>query len=166
MPVEHRVTDGPENTINDLPDQPSHERRHSRRIVLTGEQTNGAFTMIDAVERRENEPPLHLHTREDEIIYVMSGAIEVSLDGNRSEHIAGEAVFLPKGREHSYLLRSETARLFHISAPAGIEGFYRELDRTMAQDQYVERLITLAAHFGIEITGPGLRETATDTEGA
>jgi quercetin dioxygenase-like cupin family protein len=164
MPVECRVTDVPQNIHDELPDQPSLTPGGSATIVLTGDQTDGTFALVDAVVRRKDEPPLHLHTREDEVIYVLDGEIEVSLAGNRTEHVAGDAIYMPKGCEHAYRLRSETARLFHFWVPAGMEGFYRELDHTASQDRYVERLITLAARYGMEITGPGLRETSTDAQ--
>jgi len=146
--MEYRVRHTHENTI----ESPA-------RIVMAGEDTAGSLALVEALVTPEDEPPLHLHTREDEMVYVIDGAIEVALDGTRSRLAAGDAISLPRNREHAWRLLTGTARLLVISAPAGIEGFYAELDRSITQDHYVERLITLAARYGIEITGPGLRDS-------
>lgn len=127
------------------------------RILMGGTQTGGRFALIQMVVRREHEPPSHLHMREDEVIYVVDGTIVVSVDGARREYRPGDAVYLPRGVEHAYCLRSEEARLLVLALPAGIEGFYREREASRDDDRHVERLITLAARYGIEITGPGIR---------
>ena len=39
--------------------------------------------------------------------------------------------------------------------PAGLEGYYLELDEASREDGVtVERLVTVAARYGVEITGP------------
>lgn len=131
------------------------------RILMSGTQTGGRFALIQMVVRREHEPPSHLHMREDEVIYVVDGTIVVVVDGARREYRPGESVYLPRGVEHAYCLRSEEARLLVLALPAGIEGFYREMDASLDDDRHVERLIALAARYGIEITGPGIREADT-----
>ncbi len=136
------------------------------RILMGGSQTGGRFALIQMVVRREHEPPSHLHMREDEVIYVVDGTIVVSMDGARREYRSGDAVYLPRGVEHAYCLRSEEARLLVLALPAGIEGFYREMETSLDDDRHVERLIALAARYGIEITGPGLREYAEPQGGA
>lgn len=132
------------------------------RVLMTGEETGGRFALVQMIVRREHEPPSHLHAREDEVLYVVEGSIVVSVDGERTAHTAGEAVFLPRGQEHGYLLRTDEARLLVLAVPAGIEGFYAELEDAHKDARYVERLIALAARYGVEITGPPLRESVAD----
>lgn len=136
------------------------------RILMGGNETGGRLALIQIVVRREHEPPSHLHMREDEVIYVVDGTIVVSIDGARREYRPGDAVYLPRGVEHGYCLRSEEARLLVLALPAGIEGFYREMETSLNDDRHVERLIALAARYGIEITGPGIREHADPQGGA
>lgn len=135
------------------------------RILMSGAETGGRFALIQMIVRREHEPPTHLHAREDEVVYVVEGTIVVSVDGERSEYKAGEAVFLPRGQEHGYLLRTDEARLLVLAVPAGIEGFYAGLEAARQDTRYVERLIALAARYGVEITGPSVRENAREEAG-
>ncbi len=161
--MEYRViepqNDAQNGTHTDIHTIASPDRGNSpARILMSGTQTGGRFALVQMVIRREHEPPSHLHTREDEVIYVVDGTIVVSLDGARREYRPGDAVHLPRGVEHAYCLRSEEARLLVLALPAGIEGFYREMETSLDDGRHVERLIALAARFGIEITGPGISE--------
>ncbi len=76
---------------------------------------------------------------------------------------AGTGLLLPRGHEHTFRVESEEARLLVVLLPAGPEDFYLELGafgdrdsgaRTPA-NQDMERLVTVAARYGVEITGPG-----------
>ena len=88
------------------------------------------------------------------------------MDGARAEYHAGEAVFLPRGHAHAYQLCTDEAHLLVLAVPAGIEGFYAELEDARGDTLYVERLIAVAARYGVEITGHGLRGLSTDDQDA
>ena len=65
---------------------------------------------------------------------------------------------LTRESEHSYRIESDEARLLIVVAPAGLEGYYRELHQPVAHESAqpeIERVVTLAARFGLTITGPG-----------
>lgn len=147
--LQHSTTTTPEGTSALSP----------ARILMAGHETGGRFALIQMLVRREHEPPSHVHTREDEVVYVVEGTIIVSIDGVRTRYRAGEAVFLPRGREHAYQLGTDEARLLVLAVPAGIEGMYAELEDAREDARYVERLISVAARYGVEITGPPLRDT-------
>ena len=49
-------------------------------FLATGEETQGQFALIEAVGRRGNVPPPHIHRSEDEIFYVLEGEIVVSVE--------------------------------------------------------------------------------------
>jgi mannose-6-phosphate isomerase-like protein (cupin superfamily) len=102
--------------------------------------TRGAFTLFE-----ENEPmdtPLHVHEREDELFYVLEG--EHVFQVGEEEHRAGPGamVFAPRGIPHSQRrVVPRTGRILVLTAPAGLEGFFRELaeaDRagTLGPDAY------------------------------
>jgi quercetin dioxygenase-like cupin family protein len=129
-------------------------------LLVTGEQTQGQFALVETVVRRTEEPPLHSHTRENELVYVVQGEVMFYLDGNGMECAAGDHVFLPKGSEHTYCIESEEARMLVLLMPAGLEGYYQEMNRPVDAEQSVERLITVSARYGVEIMGPGSPEDA------
>ena len=121
-------------------------------ILVTGEETGGRFALVEMVEERGAEPPRHLHHWEDETLYVLEGSLGVWVAGRWVEAPVGTAVFLARGVEHALAVAADRARVLSFFAPAGFEGFYRELGATSAQD--VERLVATAARYGCEIVGP------------
>ena len=127
------------------------------KLLVTGERTAGRFMLAEVVERPGCRHPLHMHSREDELIYVLEGEVRVHIDGRWIACQAGEAIFLPRGREHTYAVVSHAARLLVLGVPAGLEGYYRELGQPPARHcvyQDAERMVIVAARYGIDITGP------------
>jgi quercetin dioxygenase-like cupin family protein len=47
---------------------------------LTHQQTSGAYFLFEFEFDPESGNRLHVHTREDEVVYVLEGAIEVRLE--------------------------------------------------------------------------------------
>lgn len=53
--------------------------------------------------RRGTEPPPHVHSREDELFYILSGEMTVYVESEVFQLTAGEYMFLPRGK----LMRSQ-----------------------------------------------------------
>lgn len=126
-------------------------------VLAAGAETGGRFAVVELRERRGAGPPRHIHAREDEIVYILVGRVIFNLGRETVDARAGTCLILPRGGEHSYRIRSATARLLVIAVPAGIEGYYRELSRPAGPATgvgAVERLIVVAARHGVTITGP------------
>ena len=68
-----------------------------------------------------DEAPIHTHTREDETIYVLDGAITAFVADQRIEVEAGSYTALPKNVPHGLSVRGEEARLLITLKPAGAE---------------------------------------------
>lgn len=95
-------------------------------FLATGEDTHGQFALIEAVSRRGNVPPPHIHHREDEIFYVMEGEIVVSVGDSTIKGTPGTMVFLPRDVRHSFTIESEQSRMLILVTPAGLEGWFKE----------------------------------------
>jgi quercetin dioxygenase-like cupin family protein len=121
-------------------------------ILVAGVETGGRSALVEMVEERGSEAPCHLHHWEDEALYVLEGSLSVWVAGRWVEAPVGAAVFLARGVEHALAVAAERARVLSFFAPAGFEGFYRELGATSAPD--VERHGATAARYGCEIVGP------------
>ena len=80
---------------------------------------NGAFDFVIAKVRRGTEPPPHVHSREDEFLYILSGEIRVYVDGEVFRVTAGECMFLPRRRPHAWLITSEEAHMILLTVPGG-----------------------------------------------
>ena len=121
-------------------------------ILVWGEDTAGRCGLVETVEERGAHSPRHLHHREDETLYVIEGSLIVWVEGEWVEAPAGTAVFLPRGVEHALLAETDEAKVLSFFAPAGFERFYGEMAAVGPLD--VERLVTTAARYGCQISGP------------
>ena len=81
--------------------------------------TDGAFDLAVSRNRRGTEPPPHVHSREDEFLYVLSGELRVYVDGQVFAVTAGECMFLPNRRPHAWLITSDEAHLMLLVVPGG-----------------------------------------------
>lgn len=126
-------------------------------VLASGKETEGRFAVMEARALRGADPPRHLHTREDEFIYVLDGRVTLMRDGARFDGPAGTWLFLPRGSEHAIVAESACARLLVIVVPAGLEEALAE----EPVDQDIERLVATAARYGVAITGPAAYPDAT-----
>ena len=122
-------------------------------ILLGSAETAGRVALIETVEEPGDELPCHRHHWEDTLLYVLAGALNVYLAGRWSAAPAGTAVWVPRGVEHTFVAAEHT-RLLTIFAPAGFEGFYRELNVPRPWACEIERLVATAARYGCELTAP------------
>src|SRR5215469_219436 len=95
-------------------------------FLATGEETQGQFALIEAVGKKGNVPPPHIHHLEDEIFYVLEGEIVVSVNDRTIKVTPGTMVFLPRDVRHSFTIESEQVRMLQLLTPAGLEGWFKE----------------------------------------
>ncbi len=95
-------------------------------FLADGEDTNGQFCLIETVGRQGLEPPPHTHEREDEAYYILEGEIRFLVGGQRFEAGPGDLVYLPRGIEHGWELKTPTAKTLILIAPAGLEAIFKE----------------------------------------
>ena len=105
----------------------------NQNIKLTGEDTNGQYTLIE----QNNAPgigiPPHVHENEDEVFQVLEGQVEMSIGEKMTTLNAGDIVFCPKGVPHSWKVVGETkARAMLSIFPAGLERMFEELSKLPA----------------------------------
>jgi hypothetical protein len=71
---------------------------------------------------------------------------------------AGTCVFVPRGVEHTFVVDLPEAQVLTLYTPGGFEGCLREMSalRPIGADAAyeIERMITVAARYGCDITGP------------
>ena len=88
--------------------------------VKAGELGPGRrLAVIEYTTRRGEEPPDHTHPTEDEIFYVLQGALTFRCGEETFELKDGGFVFLPRGIPHGYTIHSEgEVRLLVMTTPA------------------------------------------------
>jgi quercetin dioxygenase-like cupin family protein len=87
--------------------------------------TNGAFLLVEGLLAPGTEPPPHVHTREDELFYVLEGELDVYVGQKAFNVKAGECVFMPRLRPHAFVIRSSRLRVLTLFTPAGLEEVFR-----------------------------------------
>ncbi len=71
-----------------------------------GNLSHGVHTSASAsvvLLRLEAEVPPHRHEHSDEVVYVLSGAGRLVMDGATRDVRAGDAVFVPRGARHGFV---------------------------------------------------------------
>jgi quercetin dioxygenase-like cupin family protein len=131
-------------------------------ILASGEDTGGAYALIEALVPPGGGPPPHVHRREDEAFYVLEGEPAFQADGRDITATAGAWVTLAKGSLHTFRNNGPaTARMLIVVTPAGLERFFAEVGQEAADQPPaavtpadIERLLAVAPKYGIEIRPP------------
>lgn len=95
-------------------------------VRATAASTGGAFALFE--EHDPVDTPLHVHANEDELFYVLDGEHEFQV-GERTYRVGpGGIVFAPRGVPHAQRrVIPRTGGILVLTAPAGLEGFFRAL---------------------------------------
>jgi quercetin dioxygenase-like cupin family protein len=128
-------------------------------FLATGEETNNSFFQFEAVVPKGGGPPPHIHSREDETFYVVSGSLEMVLGDSTYQAKAGDFVFIPRGTVHRFRnLGPNTAIQLVTFVPAGMEKYFREVfppvvDREALPppitDALIQKLNEVAPKYGL-----------------
>ncbi|WP_372518070.1 cupin domain-containing protein [Solirubrobacter ginsenosidimutans] len=133
-------------------------------ILLSGEDTDGRYALIDMLIPAGGGPPPHRHAFE-EMFHVLEGAVEVTVRDVTSTARAGETVNIPANAPHAFRNPTErTIRMLCMVSPAGLERYFAEFGdrvatRTSAPPELSEReraermqrAVASAEHYGMEI---------------
>src|SRR3954470_6411520 len=102
----------------------THGNGTTTELKLAGEQSGGDWAVVEWRGRAGGETPVHPHTREDEALYVLEGAITAYVGDETIEVEAGSYAALPKNVPHGLTVRGEEVRLLVTLEPAGVEYFF------------------------------------------
>lgn len=101
-----------------------------QNIKLTGEDTNGQFTLIEQNNKPGVGIPPHVHENEDEVFQVIEGEVEMSIGEKVTVLKPGDLIFCPKGIQHSWkVIGNQNARAMLSIFPAGLEKMFVELSQ-------------------------------------
>ena len=98
-------------------------------------QNDNGAAFMEYVTRKGEEPSSHTHQTEDEMFYVLEGAISFRCGEATFDLEKGGFIFLPAEIEHGYTIRSEKpVRLIVVTSPireglsGGWEGFVSDME--------------------------------------
>jgi quercetin dioxygenase-like cupin family protein len=101
-------------------------------ILVSGEDTDGHYCLIDMLVPPGGGPPPHRHDFE-EMFTVLEGEIEVTFRGQRSVANAGETINIPANAPHSFRnISMKPARMLCMCSPSGQENFFMAVGHPVA----------------------------------
>lgn len=119
--------------------------------------TGGAFALSEVTVDAGYVSPPHVHSREDEALYILDGELEVWFEGEPTRGGPGSFFYMPRHRSHSWIVGDQGVRLLILLSPGGFEGFYATHGSaapqppTLTRDD-VERITR--EEYGIELVPP------------
>jgi quercetin dioxygenase-like cupin family protein len=131
-------------------------------IKADAEQTGGGFAVVEFSDTEGSAVPLHVSDRWDRGFYILAGEYTFVLDDDDLAAEPGTWIFAPRKTRLAWRCKSPEGRLLNVTAPGGIEGFYRDIGESVSDrrdlpartDPDVERLSRTALQYGITIVGP------------
>ena len=121
---------------------------------VRSEITDGRMVVIEhSLPPSRLAAPLHRHSREDEISYVLAGQMGVLLGDRVVQARAGSYVVKPRGQWHTYWNAGECElRLMELLVPGGFEGCLERLAEALAARVPVDvsTLERIGAEYGVE----------------
>jgi mannose-6-phosphate isomerase-like protein (cupin superfamily) len=137
---------------------------HRMTVLISGEQTNNAYAVLEAFILPGGGPPPHIHHREDELFYVLDGDITIFAGEQTVRASDGTCVHIPLGAVHTFKNEgSRPARMLVTYTPAGVEDFFikagtpgRHGDGTAppVMQETLERLQAYAPQYNVEVLPP------------
>jgi len=101
-------------------------------IVAAATDTSGAYELFEETRPETGGPSPHVHREHEEAFIVLEGRYLFTRDVDEIEVGPGEVVVIPSGTRHHYRSLLAPSRTLILIAPAGLEGFFREMGTRMA----------------------------------
>jgi quercetin dioxygenase-like cupin family protein len=129
-------------------------------VKASSAETGGACSVMEATFPPDAAPPLHIHHRETELNFVVEGSMRFQCGESVYECGPGDMVFLPSGVPHSFRAGHQGARMIGVTNPGGLDELYTRAGEPAQENRLpdappnVQKWLTLAPEFGIEVMGP------------
>ena len=109
------------------------------RILVSGKQTNGAFSTIEMLVPPQNGPGPHSHADFYESFYIIDGEVEVHSEAGSYTAKKGSFVVVPKeGIVHYFKnVSDKMAQLLCMVVPAGLDEFFEEIGDPVAAGEFL-----------------------------
>ncbi|MEO2215736.1 cupin domain-containing protein [Chromobacterium vaccinii] len=96
-------------------------------VKVSGEQSAGSISVLEAIVPPGGGPPLHNHLYEDEAFYILEGELDIYVENLAYTARLGDFVFIPRGKFHRF--RNNTnrpAKQLLVFTPGGFDRFFIE----------------------------------------
>jgi quercetin dioxygenase-like cupin family protein len=128
-------------------------------ILTTGAETDGRHDLVDSVLPAGSMTPLHLHTRYEERVYVISGSLTVWVGPDKLTVGPGGYYHIPTHVPHTVQAGSTNTHAILISSPAGFAELVARAGTpahlaTSETERDLERFLAVTTELGDVTFGP------------
>lgn len=140
------------------------------KVLISPEQTAGNMALIDMTLPRGVEPPMHVHSREDETFYLLDGAITFFIGDTVKKAVVGDAVFAPRQIPHHFVIESESVRFLTLITPGQLLEYFMEFSAAIVDEpkiippqeppsqEFIEQMTSkLTGEYGVLLFKPSLK---------
>jgi quercetin dioxygenase-like cupin family protein len=124
-------------------------------VKATDDQTNHAFTLLEADEPPGFGPPMHIHREAVEAFYVLGGEYAIFVNDEEYACPAGSFILIPAGVPHGFRVGPQPSRKLNLYTPAAMIGYFDELSAALARGEADPDVLTqIADRHGRNVIGP------------
>lgn len=140
--------------LDQLTKQPSEVKEMhvmgDRLLVLKdGASTAGRYAVIHQFLQPGGGPPPHVHTREDEVFFVVDGEFDILLGDSTIHAPKGAVVDAPRNVRHTFkCVGDQPGSILFLCYPAGVEKFFDAASRLEIPKE-LPKLFEIAKQYGL-----------------
>jgi quercetin dioxygenase-like cupin family protein len=125
--------------------------------VLSSSVNGSAAVVEHTLEANSIGAPMHRHTHEDEISYVLEGQLSVIQNGVEQTAGPGEYIVKPRGIFHTFWNATDKRiKFIEIISPGNFEYYFAEVEPFLVSDTpQFYKLAATAKNYGLEIDVTG-----------
>jgi mannose-6-phosphate isomerase-like protein (cupin superfamily) len=123
-------------------------------LKASADDTDGAFSVLQANEPPGFGPPMHIHHDCAEAFYVLEGEYRIFIGDEEHACPGGSFVYIPAGIVHGFRVGDVPSRKLNLYSPAAMVGYFDELSDALDRGAADDELADIAERHGMEITGP------------
>ena len=120
---------------------------------VLSESVNGSSAIVEhTLEAKSLGAPMHKHTHEDEISYVLEGELCVIQDGNVKKASPGEYIVKPRGIFHTFWNGgNERIKFIEFIVPGNFSNYFHEMEPYLVAGRppQMDKVKETAAKYGL-----------------
>ena len=127
----------------------------SRRMKVSGSETEGHLTAFVSTYPDDVPHPLHVHHDSIETFFLLDGAARFFVGDDVIEAQKGDFVSVPRGAVHGFVPTAPGTSALVLFTPAAMEGFWEEIAQATSDGSIDGQFVAdLSARYNLESIGP------------
>jgi mannose-6-phosphate isomerase-like protein (cupin superfamily) len=124
-------------------------------VKASGDETQGAFSLLQADEPPGFGPPMHIHHDAAEAFFVVSGEYRIFVGEDDWVCPAGSFIYIPAGLPHGFQVGDVQSSKLNVYTPAAMVGYFDDLGAAISTDTADDATLAgIAERYAMEIVGP------------